>query len=82
MFLGSKHLLCELGDGDGAEGVCTTTGQRCEANHEEVETREGNHVDSQLPQIRVELTREAQASGNTGHDGGDEVIQVTIGWAV
>jgi hypothetical protein len=36
------------------------------------------HVDSQLPQVRVELTREAQASRNTRHDDRDQVIEITI----
>ena len=36
------------------------------------------HVDSQLPEVRVELTREAQASRDTRHDNGDEVVEVTI----
>jgi hypothetical protein len=44
-----------------------------------VQTREGNHVDSQLAQVRVKLTRESKASGDTGHDGGDEVVQITVG---
>ena len=55
-----------------------TAGQRSEADHEEVKTREGNHVDGELAKIRVKLTRETQAGGNTGHDGRDEVVQVTV----
>ena len=80
--LGVEHLLGELGNGDSAEGVGATAGQRSETDHEEVKTREGNHVDSQLPQVRVQLTRETQAGGDTGHDGGDEVVQVTVGGVV
>ena len=57
-----------------------TAGQRGEADHEEVETGEGNHVDGQLAEIGVELTREAQAGGDTGHDGGDQVVQVAVRW--
>jgi hypothetical protein len=38
------------------------------------------HVNSELPQIRVELTREAQASCDTGHDDRDEVVEVSIRW--
>ena len=77
--LGVEHLLGQLGNGDGTEGVCATAGQRSEANHEEVETREGNHVDSQLAEIRVELTGESKAGGDTGHDSRDQVVQVTVG---
>jgi hypothetical protein len=56
---------------------------RCEwskAWNEEVETWEGNHVDSELAEIRVQLTWESEASGNTAHGGRDEVVQVTISW--
>jgi hypothetical protein len=80
--LGVEHLLGELGNGDGAEGVGATAGQRSETDHEEVETGEGNHVDGQLPQVRVQLTGETQAGGDTRHDGGDEVVQVTVGGVV
>jgi len=80
--LGVEHLLGQLGDGNSTERVCTTAGQRCESYHEEVETRERNHVDSQLPEIGVELTRESQASSYTRHDCGDEVVQVTVRWVV
>lgn len=80
--LGVEHLLGELGNGDGAEGVGATAGQRSETDHEEVETGEGNHVDGQLPQVRVQLTGETQAGGDTGHDSGDEVVQVAVGGVV
>jgi hypothetical protein len=40
--LGIEELLGELGDGDGAEGVRATASERSEANHEEMETREGD----------------------------------------
>jgi hypothetical protein len=43
-----------------------------------VQTREGNHVDCEFPEIGIELTRESQARGDTRHDRGDEVVQVTI----
>jgi hypothetical protein len=76
--LGVEHLLCQLGHSDGAERVGATAGKRSEADHEEMETREGNHVDGQLPQIGVELARETQAGGDTGHDCGHEVVQVSV----
>jgi hypothetical protein len=76
--LGVEHLLGELGDADGLEGVGAAAGERSESNHEEMETGEGNHVDGQLPQVRVQLTGETQARGDTGHDGGDEVVQVAV----
>lgn len=36
------------------------------------------HVDSQLPEVGVELTRETQASCGAGHDDRNEVVQVAI----
>ena len=55
-----------------------SAGQGSETDHEEVETREGDHVDSQLAEIRVQLTGESQASGDAGHDGRDEVVEITV----
>ena len=40
---------------------------------------EGNHVDSQLPQVSIELAREPEAGGDTRHGDGDQVVEVTIG---
>ncbi len=36
------------------------------------------HVDSEFPEIRVELTRETQTRRDTGHDNGDEVVKIAI----
>lgn len=58
--------------------MSTAAGQRSEANHEEVQTREGNHVNCQFAEVGVELARETEAGGNTGHDRGNEVVQVTV----
>jgi hypothetical protein len=43
-----------------------------------VETREGDQVNGQLAEIRVELTREAERASNTRHNLRDEVVQITI----
>lgn len=40
--------------------------------------RKLTHVDSQLPQVRVELTGETQAGGDARHDERDQVVQVTV----
>jgi len=76
--LGVEHLLGQLGNADLAVLVGTTAGQGSEADHEEVQTREGNHVDSQLAKVGVELTGETEGGGDSGHDGGDQVVQVTV----
>lgn len=46
-----------------------------------MQSREGNEVDGQLSEIRVELTGESKAAGDSGHSGGDEMIQITISWS-
>lgn len=43
-----------------------------------MQPREGDQVDRQLAQVRVELARETQARGDAGHDGRDEVVQVAV----
>ena len=59
MFFGVEDLLGEFWYANCAELVRTTAGEGSEADHEEVETREGNHVNRQLSEIGVELTRES-----------------------
>ena len=76
--LGVEHLLRELGDGDGAVRGGATSRERREADHEEVESREGHHVDGELSQVRVELTRESETRRHTRHDNRDEVVQVSV----
>ena len=44
-----------------------------------METWEGHHVDGQLSEISIQLAREAEAGGDPGHGGRDEMVQVTIG---
>ena len=60
--------------------MSTTACERCEANHEEMETGERHHVDGQLAKVRVKLTRETEASSDTGHDRGDKVVKISVGW--
>jgi len=57
-----------------------TGGEWGEANHEEVKTWEWHEVDSELSQVRVELTWESEAAGDTGEGGRDEMVKITVGW--
>jgi hypothetical protein len=45
-----------------------------------VETGEGDQVDSELSEVRVELTWETEAASDTGEGSRDEVVKITIGW--
>jgi len=44
-----------------------------------METGEGDKVDSELSQVRVELTWESEAAGDTRDSGGDEMVKITVG---
>jgi len=59
--LGVEHLLGQLGHGQSTVLLRPTASQWHEANHEEVQTREGNHVYGKFAQVGVELTRETKA---------------------
>ena len=78
--LGVEHLLGQLGHSQGTVLLGAAAGQWSKAWHEEVKTWEWNHVHSQLAEISVKLTWEAQAGGHTRHGGRHEMVQVTIGW--
>lgn len=53
--------------------------ERRESRHEEVETRERDHVHRDLAKIRVELTGEAQAARHAGERSADEMVQISVG---
>jgi hypothetical protein len=75
-------LLSELGNGDSSVRGGSSSGQGSETDHEEVESREGHHVDGQLSEIRVELTGESKTCGDTRHDERDKVVQVSVSGGV
>ena len=77
--LGIEHLLGQLGHSQGTVLLASTGGEGSEARHEEVETGEGYHVDSQLTEIGVQLAGEAEAGGDSRHGGRDQMVQVTVG---
>ncbi|KAF1748374.1 hypothetical protein GCK72_024841 [Caenorhabditis remanei] len=60
--------------------LVTSAGQRSKSRHEEMKTREWNHVDCQLTEIRIELTGETKASGDTTHCGTDQMVEVSVCW--
>jgi len=69
--LGVEHLLGELGDSEGSVLLGSSGGEGGESNHEEVESGEGDQVHSELSQVRVELSGESQAAGNSRDGSGD-----------
>merc|ERR1712094_50911 len=76
--LSVKHLLSQLRNSQSTVLLRTTRSQRSETSHEEVQTREWNHVNSDLTQVAVQLTWETYAAGNSGHSSRHQVVQVTI----
>ena len=78
--LGVEHLLGQLWDSESSVLLRATGCQRSKAGHEEVEPGEGDHVDSQLPEVSIELAREPETSCHTRHGQGHQVVEVSIGW--
>ena len=77
--LGVKALLSKLGDGEGAVLLRSAGRERGKANHEEVQTGEGDHVDCELAKIAVELSGETEAAGGTANCGSNQMVEITVG---
>lgn len=73
-----EHLLRELGDRHHVVLRRAARSERRKADEEEVQTRERDQIDRQLAQVRVELTREAQAARDARHHLRHEVIQIAV----
>ena len=54
-ILGIKHLLGQLRHSESTVLLAATRRQRCKARHKEVKTGEGHQVDSNLPQVSIQL---------------------------
>ena len=76
--LGVEGLLGELGDAQDAVVLGGAGREGGEADEEEVEAGERDHVDGELAKVAVELTGEAEGAGGAGDGGGDEVVQVAV----
>ena len=79
--LSIKHLLCKLRNCKSSVLLGSSGGERGKPGHKEVETREGDHVDCELPEVSVELSREPETGGDTRHCERYQMVQVTIGWS-
>lgn len=78
--LGIKHLLSQLWNGEGSVLLRATAGEWGKSRHEEMKTREGNHIYSQFAKISIQLTGESKASCHTTHGGGNKMVEVSVCW--
>jgi hypothetical protein len=77
--LGIELLLSQFGDSQGTVLLRSTGGEGSKSNHEEMKTREGDHVDSKLTEIAVELTRESEAASGTADSSRHKMVKISVG---
>jgi len=77
--LGVEGLLGDLRDAQGTVLLGSSGGEGGESHHEKVETGEGDHVDSQLAEIAVELAGESETAGGSADGGRHQVVEITVG---
>jgi hypothetical protein len=76
--LGIELLLSEFRDSQGSVLLRSARSQRSESNHEKVETREGDHVDSKLAKIAVKLARESEAASGTADGSRHKMVKISV----
>lgn len=78
--LGVEELLSELWDGERPVLRRTSSCQWRESRHEEMKSRERNHIDSEFSEVSIELTGKSKASSDARHCRRNEMVQVAVGW--
>ena len=76
--LGIEHLLGEFGNCEATVLLASTRGEGSKSGNEEVETGEGYHVNSQFPEISVQLAGESEAGGHSRHGGTYKMVQISV----
>merc|ERR1719235_606118 len=76
---GVEHLLRELWHCERAVLLGAAGRQRRKANHEEVQAWEWNQVHRKLPEVSIQLTREAKARRYSADCSTHKMVQISIG---
>jgi hypothetical protein len=76
--LGIELLLGEFRDGQGSVLLRSTRSERGKSNHEKVETREGDHVDSKFAKIAVKLARKSEAASGAADSSRHKMVKISV----